>query len=207
MDNIEGMPSPDEAMSNINSNIARDVQRSKSLDLLERLTNKIKARSLWNKYGLNELLQIKETLCEAIEKAEIEDLELQEIEKKKEEARQQVKEMLYSMGMTLADIIGDSPIKGPIRKKRKTGTPRGDVPMKYKCHELGRDWYWNGNNNTPTIFKFAFKKNGKPKRKFMMDEADWFKTSDEAMRDLTIPPEHKEEIEEIVGPLIWPVKK
>ena len=198
---IEEM-STDEIMENMNTNISQQIQREKNIELLERLTNKIKARSLWKKYGYNELLQIRETLSEAIEKAELEHLEQQELEEKRQEARQQVENLLADMGLSLEEITQERKIPRPI-KDRKTYQPRGSSPLTYKVREFGRDWFWNGKNLCPTVFRYSQQKNGTKKRDCRMPQDEWFVSSDPVVRDTKIPEEHRPEVERILGAVDW----
>ena len=188
-----------EAMGNINASIARENLRDKSLELLDRLTNRNRAKQIWKKYGYEELKLVKEILTEAMEAAEAEYLEIQEKEKERQKVREDIELILMEKGMRIDDLLETRQIDGPIRKKAGRSRPKGSVPMRYKCHIFGKDWYWNGNNTLPDVFRCAFIRDGKKRKDYLLPESEQFTTTDKVVKSLKIPEEHHEEARQILN--------
>ena len=188
----------DDALSNMNGNIAREVKRERNLELLEKLTHKNRGRGFWRCFGYEELQQAREVLQGVIEESEGEYLERLKRKEAIKTIREEIEAQLKERGFSSADVFGADEIERPMKVNKTASTRKERIPamVRYKVNVFGKDFFWSGCGITPKAFRYSYRVNGTQKKDYLIDEPLENTT---ALRCKKIPAEYVEECERVLN--------
>ena len=195
---LESEMNVDDALANMNGNIARELKRERNLELLEKLTHKNRGRGFWRCFGYEELQQAREVLQGVIDESEVEYLERLERKENIKAIREEIENQLREKGFSSVEVFGSDEIERPLKrvKTNKTGNNRPPALVRYKVNIFGKDFYWSGYGLTPKAFRCAYRVNGTKKDNYRLDEP---LENVIALRCKKIPPEYMEECRRILN--------
>ena len=185
-----------QGLMSLDSKTKQKDHKDSRLELVETLTNGVRARGFYSKFDYEVLKQIQENLEKALKVKEAEYLERQAQEQKRIELAETVSDLLKGTGFKLEDLVGAVKEKPAVKKAvRKGGRSH---PLKYGCEIFGQEYRWHGVGKPPKAFQCYMAKEGKVKEDLLLPESEWIEMTDELREQYkTIPKEFLAEADKL----------